>query len=210
MEAKDIDSLLDELINEIKNIDSNNHLNERYLHHIFSHKLQSFSDKYIVSLSSVDGLHPEWSTFITGIKERKGGKYKKDGKEYKAANSNEGSSGYIDFAIGNANKPDYAIEFKMSNNLDKEGVIFDYMKLMDSKNPFEKSFSVVIYYGRNRHSKNCEIDTLVDCYNKAKNRLNDKSRFAEGRLYRFVLIEVIDGNIKTFIESNKNGKFDYK
>jgi len=73
-------------------------LNERYLHHCFSHLLQ---EKYnLLNLTGDNAaiiLHPEWPTYKkqTGLVY---GRYRKKNGKYKP-NAN-GTAGFIDFAIG--------------------------------------------------------------------------------------------------------------
>lgn len=203
----DIEKVINELIEEIRSINPDNHLNERYLHHLFSHIIQR--DGIQVSLQDKIGLHPEWATYVTGVQGRENGLYKKVRYKYEAV-VEKGSSGYIDFAIGDANHPEYAIEFKMSDNFDDEGVIFDYMKLLDSRNPINHSISVVIYYGRKNHSKKCTDKVLSKCYSAARNHLDDIKCFSNKRPYRFILVEMSGGGIIRHIESVKNGIFENK
>lgn len=203
----DIDKITDELIEGVKTINSNNHLNERYLHHLFSHIIQR--DGIKISLQDNVGLHPEWATFVTGMQSRRNGLYRKKGYKYEAVKEN-GSSGYIDFAIGDVNHPEYAIEFKMSDSFDEEGVVFDYMKLLDSRNPINHSISIVVYYGRKNHSKKCTGGVLSECYATANKLLDAINCFADKRPYRFILLEVSGGSIISHIESVKNGIFENK
>ncbi|RJO66028.1 MAG: hypothetical protein C4523_14215 [Myxococcales bacterium] len=128
--------------------DYENVLNERYLHHYFSHRYQQrFTG---VDLIGVDGiqqqehgeeiaLHPEWPTSkkASGIA---GGMYAQNRPDP------DGSAGHIDFAIGRYEEPWLGIEFKLSNGWPGEGVQFDLVKLLDPNNRFRLavSFNVLI------------------------------------------------------------------
>lgn len=172
-----------QLINQLQQVSSSIHLNERYLHHLFSYQIQQ---EYPVSLDNDSLLHPEWATYIKG--ERPGGQYQKHGNRYLISNSS-GSSGFIDFAIGNAKEPDYAIEFKMSRSFNREGLIYDYMKLLDRRNPFHKALSIAVYYGHSSHSRLCETGILNDCLGEVVRRLN--GNFSE-REHSFYFLEIIN------------------
>ena len=186
------------LIENLRHVDNNAHLNERYLHHLFSRQIQN---DYPIELNCESQLHPEWATSIKD--KREGGLYKKIGNSYEIVET-DGSSGFIDFAIGNAEKPECAIEFKMSTHFNKEGLIYDYMKLLDGRNHFDKAISIAVYYGHSSHSSMCEADVLNDCFNMAVSRL--KGVFS-GRPYRFFFVEIIDRKIEKRFECSSNRGF---
>ncbi len=84
-------------------------LNERYLHHFFSHLLQEkdkslnlFGNKKEIS------LHPEWPTYKKQTK-LTFGRYKNENGIY--ISDANGTAGFIDFAVGDYKKPDIGIEF---------------------------------------------------------------------------------------------------
>lgn len=118
-------------------------LHERYLHHYFSFKYQKqFPNVNVLCEDGVheqeESLHPEWPTCkkATGIK---AGRYVKDRPE-----SEVGSSGHIDFAVGSYLKPWLGIEFKLGSGWQTKAVRFDLVKLMDPLNPFEKTVSFTL------------------------------------------------------------------
>ena len=123
------------------------HFNERYLHHYFSHYLQK---KHPISFDGQTLIHPEWATSKNGTKRY--ARYKDGGKRYEVSQE-FGSSGYIDLAIGDANRPSFAIEFKMSEHINSKGIEYDFLKLLDGRNTFEKGLSIIVLYGRSRFSK---------------------------------------------------------
>ena len=196
----DIESIMDSLIEDVKSINPDYHFNERYLHHLFSHKVQekgpaiSFKDKSV--------LHPEWATSIQDL--RQGGcySYDKEKRQYIISDDPHGA-GFIDFAIGDESYPDYAVEFKMSKQLNKEGVVFDMMKLIDNRNRIKKKvFSVTIYYGHSSFSNNMKKNNLEKCLSEAMKRLSINQI---SRDYRFVFVEITNNhriNIIELINSN--------
>ena len=197
----DIEKIIDELIEDVKSINPDNHLNERYLHHLFSHKVQNRG--YSVSFSDREGLHPEWATYIKGV--RNGGRYfyNKPQKQYQVC-SGERGAGFIDFAIGNSENPDYAIEFKMSKQFNTEGAIFDFIKLLDKRNKIaKKSIAFSVYYGHKTHSGLLEKEILKKyCLLGAVKRL--KGNYDNKRLFHFVFIEITSKNEFKIVEINNN------
>jgi len=150
-------------------------LNERYLHHFFSHQLQ---DKYgLLDLTRDSGaitLHPEWPTYKTqtGLLY---GRYKKENGEYRP-NLN-GKAGFIDFAIGDYEKPDIGIEFQLKYGWAHEEIVYDFLKLLDGKNPFTTSISFNVIFRQTRlarggHPRSLE-EHMNDAIGEAKNRLGD-------------------------------------
>lgn len=202
IEESIIDNILDELISVSKSIDSQMHLNERYLHHYFSYLVQKKG--FHISLDSSSILHPEWATYVKKRREE-GGLYKalKKGGDYRVMKQcgrgeGKGSSGFLDFALGNPDTPYYAIEFKMDDSIDYDGIIYDYMKLLDHRNPFGSVRSLCVYYHSNKKSKKCDEGTLTkDCLAEAIERLDDC--YDKNRKRRFVVLE---------IQKGKNGKED--
>ena len=175
------------LLGELKHIDSSAHLNERYLHHLFSRIIQQ---EYPVSLTGKSYLHPEWATYINRNNRRDGGRYRK--KDGKYIITEDGSSGFIDFVIGHDETLDYAIEFKMSTIFNHEGLVFDFMKLLDSRNKFEKAISFAVYYGHSSHSNQCEVRVLNECLEEAKSRLCE---YFINRPHWFVFLEITIGGV---------------
>ena len=193
-----VEEIIEQLINELRTITEPNsiHWNERYLHHKFSYLVQKESNYEINITDAKSSFHPEWATSIKGI--RDGGLYAKVENEYdtrplrkgKKDDSNGGSPGFIDFAIGDFMNPECAIEFKMAKNMDAKGFVFDYMKLLDNRNNFEKAISLSVVYGRKTPLKKEELD---DNLNKAIEKLGeylDKER----RTFCFYVIQINEGN----------------
>lgn len=151
-------------------------LNERYLHHFFSHLLQ---DKYNLLNLTGDNraitLHPEWPTYKkqTGLSY---GRYRRENGKYRP--NVDGTAGFIDFAIGNYKKPDIGIEFSLKYGWSNEEIIYDFLKLLDKKNPFEAavSFNAIFRRGRllkGRYLRNLE-EHMNAAFREAANRLKNE------------------------------------
>lgn len=195
----DISLIIQRTLTGLEGLDSTIHFNERYLHHYFSYIIR---ENYPISFSSGYGLHPEWATFIKD--EREYARYLFHGSHYIPVENN-GYSGFIDFAIGKADKPDYAIEFKLSPKFNKEGIIFDYLKLLDKRNPFSEVFSVIVYYGHKSHSRFCEAEVLNICIQEARKRLGNLFIL---RPHHFHVIEIIKGRIINHLYSSDSFSFN--
>jgi hypothetical protein len=115
-------------------------LNERYVHHYFSHRIQ---EKYgLLCLDEKDavlGLHPEWPTYKKATCLNYGRYHRKEGK-YMPSESG-GKGGWLDFAIGEYKRPLIAVEFSLKQSWGHEEAVFDYIKLLDARNPFNTSVS---------------------------------------------------------------------
>ncbi|WP_417374545.1 hypothetical protein [Gimesia maris] len=122
-------------------------INERYLHHYMSHRMQVKHE--VLELQKSENrllLHPEWPTWkkSTGLKY---GQYKcrkaeaKKTKKYFPANQVKGGAGFIDFALGSYNFPVIAIEVTTKSGWGHEEVVYDLMKLLDARN---RTFKAVI------------------------------------------------------------------
>ena len=90
-------------------------------------------------------MHPEWPTFKkgTGLKYSK---YKKINGKYQPYE--EGSAGFIDFAIGDYNEPEIGIEFSLKYGWSNEAIVYDFLKLLDKNNPFKLLFLTILYIGK--------------------------------------------------------------
>ena len=196
-----INDIISAIIKNLEGLDENRHFNERYLHHMFSHMIQ---EDVPISFDSSYGLHPEWATVIKEV--RPGGWYKRIDDDYWPVDY-EASAGFIDFAYGNSENPEYAIEFKMDKKLNRKGVTFDYMKLLDSRNHFQKAISLVVYYGHKKHSTNCEAIKLDECLSTAQERLG--GNFCN-RPHQFHVVEIIDKKIVRHLVSSDNLHFENK
>jgi hypothetical protein len=122
-------------------------LNERYVHHAFSHRLQTMTACLdLAAPHSTLLLHPEWPTYknATSIAFAKCRNTTfPDGKNaYMPVNSDDlGSAGFIDFAIGPYDAPAIGVEFSLKMGWGDEEVVYDFLKLLDPRNPFTAAFS---------------------------------------------------------------------
>lgn len=175
------------------------HFNERYLHHYFSREIQ----KYIpVSFSKNCQLHPEWATAVKGT--RRNAKYLWTNEGYTI--DERGSSGFVDFAIGDLENPYCGVEVKMSTKIDTKGVIYDLMKLLDNRNKFKEAVSMIVYYGHVNKSKLMRTDTLDNLLYTSK-KLLEGGRLADNRNLHIIVAE-INKEGSTFYEcQGMNDKF---
>lgn len=171
-------------------------LNERYLHHYFSHRIQ---EKYpimnLLEQETILKLHPEWPTYkeTTQISY---GRYRKEGKYYQP-NSN-GTAGFIDFAMGDYDKPTIGIEFSLKYGWANEEIVYDFLKMLDDKNPFFASISLNIIFRKNGlvsggYLRDLEVHMNNAC--KEAIRRLDKSvcDFSTRKIY-FMIIEIDQDN----------------
>lgn len=190
-----LDEILRELLQELKgqeNID----VNERYIHHYFSCRLQH--TRYPIKFNEPCELHPEWATARLGT--LRNAKYSKKNKAYKIDDS--GSSGFIDLAIGSVEKPFVGIEFKTSKSYYPEGVIYDYMKLLDKNVNIDSAVAIDIYYGR---KSKLTSEELNDNIQEAQSRLGERYEKARDR-YLWV-IQICGRELTVFKCSGKSESF---
>lgn len=157
-------------------------LNERYLHHYFSHLMQKkYNSLNLTGNNKVITLHPEWPTY----KEQTSlnfGRYKKVNGIYQT--DENGKAGFIDFAIGDYNKPDIGIEFTLKYGWSNEEIVYDFLKLLDKKNPFKVSISYNVIFrkdklvkgGHLRDLKNHINAAYIEAINRLKYDICDDSR----------------------------------
>jgi hypothetical protein len=168
-----------EKVNYVKYNDAKGILNERYLHHYFSRQYQQkHAGSLDLTVEQIEDmqLHPEWPTWKKARGKDNYGRYRreKDKKYYPAEKDykeGEGQAGFIDFVIGSYSKPKVGIEFMLRYGWCKEEIIFDFMKLLDKRNPFEFTISVNTIFHKGEQNKE-KMGKLVTCaYNQAVERL---------------------------------------
>jgi hypothetical protein len=177
-----------EILNEIQSLNFEEPCpNERYLHHYFTGKIQAeYPDLIIYTNKSRSKLHPEWATK---------GKYKKNkesGNKYEICNN--GSPGFVDFTLGEYENPELGIEFKVSKGWQFQSLVFDYMKLMDNQNLFNKVISFAIIYRDKGLSNQLTLDKIKETIVELSARLG--SKLDENRPFLFKIIEVANDNNK--------------
>ena len=165
--------------------------NERYLHHYFTRKIQNTYPIVYEDFAQCK-LHPEWATLIKGIRNG-GGKYKKKEKEYRIDEA-DGTSGFIDFALGSYDSPEIGLEFKVCRGWIFQSLVFDYMKLLDSVNSIEKAVSFSIIYREKNHSSELSLDKINETITALTDRLG--CRLATSRKFLFWIIEIVPNGKK--------------
>lgn len=133
-------------------------LNERYLHHFFSHLLQDKHNSLDLSEESTSLiLHPEWPTYKTQTQlfysqyKRKNGEYRPD---------LDGKAGFIDFAVGDYESPHIGIEFSLKYGWSNEEIVYDFLKLLDQKNPFKAAISFNVIFRQQKLARGKYPQTL--------------------------------------------------
>ena len=188
-------------------------LNERYLHHFFSHRIQCAEPNPMPLLDPATPLrfHPEWPTYKEAT-EISFGTYQKTGGMYLPLEAGR-KGGFIDFAIGPYLAPEVAVEFKLFNNgWDAEGVTFDYMKLLDGRNPFKAVVSVVVILRPKRVAvagwREAIERAINSAYREAGRRLGDGlSRPVADRTQRFVVMEIAPQERRHWYNGTIGGPF---
>jgi hypothetical protein len=131
-----------EVVFDIANSVKNNGLmlNERYLHHFFSGLLHDRHNWLDLTKDRTEiVLHPEWPTY----KKQTGllfSRYKRKNRKYLP--DINGTAGFIDFAIGDYYRPDIGVELTLKFGWADEEIIYDFLKLLDNRNPFKTSISL--------------------------------------------------------------------
>ena len=185
-------------------------LNERYLHHYFSHLLQQKG--YILNLSEDSQriqLHPEWPTYkkqtglLFGQYLNTKGKYQPDPM---------GTAGFIDFTIGDYYKPEIGIEFSLKYGWSNEEIIYDFLKLLDRKNPFKMAISLNIIFRKHKLVRGARLTDLENHMNRALHeaiqRLK-KGLCEDDRKLLFIITEIAKDNTrKHWVFTEINGKFE--
>lgn len=191
------------ILEDISNLNfSNPCCNERYLHHYFSQKIQeAFPVLYEDYKKSL--LHPEWAT-ANKIR-TKGGKYRKNANEYCC--DKFGTSGFIDFVIGDYEEPELGIEFKVRNSWNSESLIFDYMKLMDNRNSIKSSISFAIIFRENNLSNRLNISKMNSVLSALEDRLKNGLLADRKFLFRIVEIAAKSQEKRSWYCNNLNKKF---
>ncbi len=170
-------------------------MNERYFHHLFSSRLQAQGISSDITVqNSLLQLHPEWPT----CKKRTGLCYawyrRTDRKYFPKRDGSEGKAGFIDFAIGKYEEPTIGTEFCISDQWPKERVIFNFLKLMDDRNPFKVSLSYTTISRKKNVSRGNDHSELVremnEALTEARTRLEGKGYQISGRQLLFVISEL--------------------
>lgn len=176
-------------------------MNERYFHHLFSSQLQSQGFSLDITRRNMSlNLHPEWPTskkstalgFAT---------YSKTNDKYYPSTS--GGPGFIDFAIGNYNCPDVGIEFCVKHSWCAEEVIYDFVKLLDNRNPFKVGLSYTAVIRESEISTGGRLEAFTNAINQALLQAYGRlrSEYVSDRQILFIISELGTG-------SNRHWHFD--
>lgn len=185
-------------------------LNERYLHHYFSHLLQQRWNMLNLTENYPNiELHPEWPTYkkqtelLFGKYSKKNGKYQPDPA---------GTAGFIDFAIGDYNKPEIGIEFSLKYGWSNEEMVYDFLKLLDGKNPFKMAISLNIIFRKDGLVRGARLADLESHMNGALNEAVHRLKNGiciDGRKLLFIITEIARDNTRRHWVCNQiNGKFE--
>jgi hypothetical protein len=190
-------------------------LNERYLHHFYSHRIQAIHPTLMDLLDPATQMrfHPEWPTYkeATGID---CGKYREVNCRYLTVDSGK-KGGFIDFALGPYLSPEVAVEFKFLFGWQGEPIVFDYMKLLDGRNPFKAVVQVTVLMRPNGLATAGRRDAIHSAmntaYQEAVLRLgNGLSRPAPERPHRFVVTELGPNERRHWYHGDIGGDFSEK
>jgi hypothetical protein len=168
--------------------DGKTQLNERYLHHWFSHRVQETFRGICFPISggtSAVPLHPEWPTWkkdvISYRKYRKG--FPCDG----------GTEGLVDFAVGDYQAPDLGVEFCLKPAWNPKEVIFDFVKMLDAKLPFDAVVCWVVVLRHNQLARGGRLCRLQEKMAAALKEAEDRLRgdvCGKSRTLWFVVSEI--------------------
>lgn len=189
-------------------------LNERYVHHVFSHALQQAQSPDDVNLLNYLGpaenivLHPEWPTYKESTGLLTGGRYGRVGRRYVTIEDGR-KGGFIDFALGDYSTPEIGVEFMLKPSWSNEETVFDFMKLLDSRN---SSFRQVVFLGVILRPNGLPPDaetyrTLANqAFNEAAERLGIFTE-EDGRTIYFVITEVAPDGRRHHHFDEQSGQF---
>ena len=150
-------------------------LNERYLHHFLSYRLQEQTGGLDLT-QEADRLkvHPEWPTFKMST-EIACGRYRATDGKYKPVD--DGTAGFIDFALGDYKTPEIGIEITLKAGWAHEEIVYDFVKLLDGRNPFTSVISLNVMLRPNGVATGGRRDLLhrrmLEAYEEAVTRLGD-------------------------------------
>ena len=116
-------------------------LNERYVHHFMSHRIQE--QLGLLDLRTFDSqllLHPEWPTWkkSTGLRfgQYRGVKVEgKKTKKYFPVTKPKGGAGFVDFALGDYAEPSIAIEVTAKHGWEPRGSNLRFFEATRWKKP---------------------------------------------------------------------------
>lgn len=161
-------------------------LNERYLHHLFSHRLQDALG--LLNLTKEGDtilLHPEWPTSkkATGIA---CGRYRRN-EDGRYVIHTDGRAGFLDFAIGGYDAPRIGIELYFGYRWVPERIVFDILKLLDRKNPFGE----IVLFALVLHEPDLPEERMNAVHAEAVRRLAEHDRLCgHAREQHLIITEI--------------------
>lgn len=187
-------------------------LNERYLHHCFSHMLQNRWNMLdlIGEQNERIALHPEWLTYKkqTGLRY---GQYRKENGKY--VSTPKGTAGFIDFAVGDYAEPEIGVEFSLKYGWSNEEIVYDFLKLVDKNNPFNTSISLNMIFRKGKLVRGKYLGDLQnhidDAFREAVRRLgNEVCDLRTRDLYLIVTEIAQDNNRRHWHYEKGNNRFE--
>lgn len=184
-------------------------LNERHLHHCFSHLLQTRWNMLdlIGKEDEKITLHPEWPTY----KKQTGlcyGRYRKENRKYLP--NPKGTAGFIDFAVGEYKKPEVGVEFSVKYGWSNEEIVFDFLKLLHKENPFKTSISLNVIFRKNKLARGGyreDLDNHInEAYREAIRRLDKQVCAPESRDVYLIVTEIAQDNTRRHWHYDKRSK----
>ncbi|MBN1810844.1 MAG: hypothetical protein JXA14_03315 [Anaerolineae bacterium] len=169
-------------------VDDAARLNERHLHHTFSRVLQR--EGFSLGLDGTEAsLHPEWPTYKEAASLRFAKYRQNESGQYQP--SQDGSPGFLDFAVGRFDCPVIGVEFTLKSGWSSEENTYDLIKLMDPRLPFQLGVSLNVVLRRTR-SRFTPIDAyLRKAHQQAQQRLRTVSGDFSTRSLFVILVEIL-------------------
>lgn len=188
-------------------------LNERYLHHFMSHRMQQ--EMALLNLHGATSeltLHPEWPTWKKGTGIRCGqyrGTKKNGGKRYYPVTLPKSGAGFIDFAMGCYDQPFVGIELTLKESWGHEEIVYDLVKLLDERN---RCFKAVIscnillrHKGLSEGSNKQRLQSrMCEAYDEAIARLGDLACTGDRRRI-FLVTEVAENGRRHWYRDEESG-----
>ena len=193
-----------------------NQLNERYVHHILTHRLQE-EHCSIIPIKGKVRLFPEWPSWKKDhVGHRKYKYYPKESRLngeihegfYPITDAEinidpkMGSAGFFDLCIGNEyEKPTIGIELILKRGWSKEEFTFDFMKILDNALPFafRLAYGIILRpNGLPQKSGKKELEKAVNnAFVEAEKRLGNDSTKTQD--YKLIVVEVAEEGIRRWV-----------
>lgn len=103
-------------------------------------------------------------------------------------------------------KPEIAVEFKLLYGRRGEPLTFDFIKLLDKRNPFKKVVSAAVVLRPNLNQDQVYADLINAAYNEALTRLGNQYLDPD-RIQRFILTVIAKGGRSHWYNANVRGTY---